>query len=193
MLDLKSKLLTGTVRRYHILPVAREQTLADHHYRVFCIAEEILRCYNHKDYTSNFALNVAMMALYHDRSEVKLGDIPTNAKIKIKARDAGLLHDLSDELDPEYAELVQCDKDNFAGLGHAIVKCADMLEALDYLGQWGVGLRAQEVWGTMWKAFDSYVTDHVPIVVAESLDFIRIRNICMREGISRGWLEPMKF
>lgn len=150
MMTLQQKLRAGHVRRWHIVAVAREQTVADHMHRVGVIAEEILRILGMFNWSDNLTLNVMRFAAIHDRHEFLLGDIPTPGKVLIADENKAPNNPIEDAactLDPEYSELVEC----FAQypLAGMIVKYADILEALNYVGIWGFGSHARQVWSEM--------------------------------------------
>ncbi|MBT9158765.1 MAG: hypothetical protein DDT26_00012 [Dehalococcoidia bacterium] len=152
-MNVNEKLRLGHVRRWHIVAVSREQTVADHSHRVGVITEEILRILGIFNWNSNTTLNAMRWAAIHDRPEIKLGDIPTPGKELIRSnsargRDPIHLSELEAEAtDLEYFELSECVSPggDCSVAGH-VVKLADTLEAINYLGIFGVGSHAHEVW-----------------------------------------------
>lgn len=154
-MNLTEKLRSGHVRRWHIVAVAREQTIADHMYRVGVIAEEILKRLGMFDWDSNLTLNVMRWAAIHDRHEFRLGDLPTPGKDAIRMELVGTYGGdaitlAAAKLDPEAEELRQCvEQGGECPLAGHIVKYADLLEAMNYVGIFGCGRHAREVWGEL--------------------------------------------
>lgn len=151
-MDLQQKLRAGHVRRWHIVAVAREQTVAEHMHRVAVLAEHILRILGKFDWDSNLTLNVMRWASIHDRVESLTGDVPTPTKDDIRAVIHG--HGVGDVFDQAFAkydeeaeELRACiAEDGECPLAGRIVKYADLLEAMNYAGIFGCGSHAREAW-----------------------------------------------
>lgn len=162
-MNVIEKLRSGHVRRWHIVAVAREQTVADHMHRVGVITEEILRILGYFSWNSNLTLNAMRWAAIHDRPEFKLGDIPTPGKQLIReAAGCDILYEAElvlEDGDPEFLELSQCvAPGGECPLAGDIVKYADILEAMNYVGIFGCGSHAREVWaGLQIAAADAYV------------------------------------
>lgn len=152
-MDVTEKLRSGHVRRWHIVAVAREQTIADHMYRVGVIAEEILRILGRFSWDNNLTLNVMRWAAIHDRHEYIMGDLPTPTKEVIRAQLAttyggDVFENAAADIDPEAEELRSCvAADGECPLAGHIVKLADLLEAMNYVGIFGCGSHARAVWG----------------------------------------------
>lgn len=151
-MNLTEKLRSGHVRRWHIVAVAREQTIADHMHRVGVIAEEILQRLGMFSWDNNLTLNVMRWAAIHDRHEFLLGDLPTPGKEAIRMElvrivDGDPITLAAAKLDPEAEELRQCvEPEGACPLAGHIVKLADLLEAMNYVGIFGCGSHAREVW-----------------------------------------------
>lgn len=153
-MDITKKLRAGHVRRWHIVAVAREQSVAEHMHRVGVIAEEILCILGRYSWDSNLTINVMRWAFIHDRSEVVTGDTPTPAKSAMfKAsevgRDSGVVVDplalITALVDPEAEDLRICVEQD-QPLAGAIVKLADLIEAMNYVGIFGCGEHALATW-----------------------------------------------
>lgn len=153
-MDLTEKLRSGHVRRWHIVAVAREQTIADHMHRVGVIAEEILQRLGMFSWDNNLTLNVMRWAFIHDRHEFLLGDLPTPGKEAIRmacdwdasAGQGDPITGAAAKLDPEGEELRQCiEPSGECPLAGHIVKYADLLEAMNYVGIFGCGEHARQV------------------------------------------------
>ena len=158
MMKLTEKLRSGHVRRWHIVAVSREQTIADHMYRVGVIAEEVLKVLGYFSWNNNLTLNVMRWAAIHDRHEFLLGDLPTPGKTAIRVELAGTYGDdvinlAAARMDPEGEELRACvEAGGDCPLAGHVVKYADLLEAMNYVGIFGCGSHAREVWGGLQHA-----------------------------------------
>lgn len=160
-MNLTQKLRSGHVRRWHIVAVAREQTIADHMYRVGVLTEEILKVMGYFSWNNNLTLNAMRWAAIHDRHEYLLGDLPTPGKAAIRdacdwdapAGQGDAINGAAAKMDPEGEELRACVEDGGdCPLAGHVVKYADLLEAMNYIGIFGVGSHAREVWGGLQTA-----------------------------------------
>lgn len=201
MMTLAEKLRASYVRRCHIIPMAREQSLADHLFRVKVITQELLEVTGRYNLNDNFCLNTLTMAEIHDLHEVKLGDVPTNGKTRIRAasRDAGASYDCftiaAEQIDPLLFELRSCDEEHYNGLSHLYVKLADNLELMDHLGTMGMGPRAAEVWVSAMEA--AFVVYDLLVIKAnlnpdQEKSVLKILVDCCESAILRGWNVKME-
>ncbi len=138
-MNIKQQLRAGTVKRWHIVAVARDQTIADHMYRVQLLSSHFLQCLGLFDWSSSITLNTMEWARLHDLPEVETGDRPSCSVAYWKVNQMALRKSF-----PAVAELdetvhVDCP------LAGAIVKTADLVEALDYIRTWGMGPQKREV------------------------------------------------
>jgi 5'-deoxynucleotidase len=132
------------VRRWHIVQTSREQTLAEHSFAVSVIAGSIAA----KARWSGLLhpekkLMLLQYALSHDLIEVRTGDMPTPYKKYIQM--VGGLHilDKANELvDFEQAAVDRMAKGTEVEM---FVKIADLVEAIFFLQDNGVGRHAQDV------------------------------------------------
>jgi 5'-deoxynucleotidase len=145
----------GHVRRWHIVAMAREQTIGDHMYRVQLITEALLYALGAFSWNNNITLNAMEWARVHDLPEVIIGDIPTPGKTAIRESEdwdapAGKgdgVTEAEDRVDGDIATLRACvtdiDECPLAGL---VVKLADLCEAANYCGIYGLGQHARDTW-----------------------------------------------
>jgi len=97
--------------------------------------------------------SILLYALHHDLSEIITGDISTVAKKFIKSRGGEeAIKDL-DSLFPSIKKL----KDETGGLGEAVVKLADLIDAAVFLSVEGLGSHAEKVKLNLIKRFDDHV------------------------------------
>ena len=152
-LSLEQKLRTGHVKRWQIVRVAREQTIAEHMYRVYQIGWDIairMRISIERSYS------VMMWALMHDLPEVVTGDIatPTKRVMRQAIPDQDPVRHIELSLDDEY-------RDTYCGLKQGdpivldIVKLADLMEAINFLMVEGIGTHAKEVEVGLREAFNN--------------------------------------
>lgn len=135
MLKLHDILRAGTVKRFHLVNTTRVQTLAEHQYGVAILASEIA---NRAGWAHDKVAAIACVALVHDADEVRTGDIPTPTKKRMRAKFGAAFDDVLGEFDPLQGESLS------AGVA-VILKCADYLESILFLGEHRVGRHAETV------------------------------------------------
>ena len=140
---LEQKLRSGHVKRWQIVRVAREQTIAEHMYRVYQISVELARKVG---LSPKEVADVASWALMHDLPEVVTGDIatPTKRAMRKAVPDQDPVRHIELSLDTEYRELYELLKE-YNPLVLEVVKLADLLEAINFLMVEGMGKYAEEV------------------------------------------------
>lgn len=144
LLDLNQKMRAGHVRRWHIVAVSREQTVAEHSYRVQLITEHLLKAIGAYNWNNRITLDAMEWARVHDIAEVITGDMPSNTKGLLgKYGGAEAYAMMSQDIDGFGRWADSEDEDDV--LVKEIVKLADLLEAADWLGMVGVGRHAREV------------------------------------------------
>lgn len=148
---LEQKMRTGHVKRWQIVRVAREQTIAEHMYRVYHIAVDIA---GSLALTTGQMLNVQSWALLHDMPEVVTGDIatPTKRAMRQAIPDQDPLRHIELSLDDGYRELCTGLKESDP-LVLDVVKLADLIEAINFLMVEGMGNHAAEVEVGLREAF----------------------------------------
>lgn len=136
-LTLQQKLRTGHVKRWQIVRVAREQTIAEHMYRVRMIAMEICDRIQVSIFTRNYTND---WALIHDLPEVITGDIatPTKRAMREAVPDSDPVKRIELSLDEEYRTIYEKIKEHYPVV-LSIVKQADLIEAIDFLNIEGMG------------------------------------------------------
>jgi 5'-deoxynucleotidase len=134
MLNLPDLLRSGSVKRFHIVNTTRIQTLAEHQYGVAVLAGEIAQRIGLD--TKQIALVMAA-ALVHDAGEARTGDIPTPTKKILRGRFGAEFDQVLSEFD--------IPSDHPAHI-KIILKCADYLDSLIFLGEHRVGRHADAVY-----------------------------------------------
>lgn len=145
-LTLEQRLRCGHVKRWHMVRVLREQTLAEHGMLVQIVALEAADRYIAETETLNdprgLRMEVMEWAMWHDMPEVVTGDISTPMKRFMGHNGVPtLLHTIEKQVDGRFAEL-----DKSTGeVAKLIVKFADLYEAIHFLHWEGHGPRAMEI------------------------------------------------
>lgn len=155
---LAERLRTGHVKRWQIVRVAREQTIAEHMYRVHQIAMFVAR---QMKMTPAEILLVSEWSLAHDMPEVVTGDIATPTKMAMRRAvpDSDPIKHIELELDGDYHYLYQiCKTQHPAVL--AVVKLADIMEAVDFLQTEALGRHAIEVRTGLQKSFFAVINGY---------------------------------
>lgn len=125
------------IRRWSLMKSVSDENIAEHSAQVAQIAHALALIRN-KMFGGNLnAERVAVMALYHETSEVLTGDLPTpikyyNPEIRKAYKDIEsvanekLIGMLPAELQDEYRELIEVPEDSYE---HMLVKAADKISA----------------------------------------------------------------
>lgn len=146
-LTLAQKLRTGHLRRWHMVRVLRDQTLAEHNALVQLIAIEVAdqlisATRLPSAVATSFKLEIMQWALWHDMPEVITGDLSSPIKSMLKKSSSEpLLDQIENSIDDEYKQM----SENSTPTVRAIVKFADLYEAINFLHIEGHGYRAQAI------------------------------------------------
>ena len=141
MIDtVKEKLRLAHVKRWNIVRVGREQTVAEHSYLVWVITGEMLR---YSGFTEADKQQALRWALAHDQPEAIFGDIPTPTKLTLDAWGDELKMKVAERC-PYWAEAYT---ETVAQNPQIIdfVKMADLAEAIWFLRDEGIGEHARAV------------------------------------------------
>ena len=146
-MDIKTQMRLAHVRRWHIVQVDREQSVAEHTCRVQLLAQEI---------AERAGLDPVAMyktirwALWHDMPEVVLGDLPTPTKR------CGAFDTAERATSSTYRSILDLTPPQVLW----IVKAADLLEAAVYLEEHGRGPHAREVYTGICNSLSDFVFGH---------------------------------
>lgn len=136
MLKLQDILRSGSVTRWHLVNTIKQQTLGQHQYNVAMLSLEIASRMGITDHSQ--LLSIIFYALTHDSSEARIGDIPTPTKRKLKERTGVDFNQVFMDFDVADSRMVD-------STAQQIVKCADHLDGLFFLGEHRVGRHADKV------------------------------------------------
>ena len=125
------------IRRWSLMKSVNEENIAEHSAQVAQIAHALALIKNKRFGGSLNADRVAVMALYHETSEVLTGDLPTpikyyNPEIRNAYKEIeGIANEklvgmLPEELREDYRELIEVDPESYE---HVLVKAADKISA----------------------------------------------------------------
>lgn len=146
-LTLDQKLRTGHLKRWHMVRVLRDQTLAEHNSLVQIIALDVADTLIRTSISycidvDKFRMDVMEWSLWHDMPEVVTGDISTPLKAMMASNgQKDLFGTIESSIDSAYAELSL----RVSPRVKAIVKFADLYEAINFLHMEGHGHRAQAI------------------------------------------------
>jgi len=139
-LSIRDQLRMAGVVRWQIVATDRKQNVAEHTCNVMLIACEIMkRCgIEPGSWDSNIDWSKMMVAvLYHDLPEVVMGDVPTPLKMALGPEAKKNFDEIEASFSPGIPELNSVES--------AILKAADMIDALQFLHKYGVGTHASNV------------------------------------------------
>ena len=117
---------TQHVKRWHIVDMIKDQSVAEHSYMVAMIVAEITHLAGYDDPIQSKAV---ALALIHDVTEGITGDVPSPVKGWVSG-----YSELENKLDPLGARL----RNEAQELVHRIVKMADLIEAIHHLDKYGI-------------------------------------------------------
>lgn len=148
---------SGHIKRWSIVRVHRDQTIAEHMYQVAVFAEMFAREII-PEYNDEMRGRLLHHALLHDIPEVMSGDLPTPVKRRIDS--FGNIGEIDKMLDDSYWGLRDSGKKpkELPSIYQSIIKLADLTEALLFLEIEGVDQRAKVVQGTLFESLLNVVT-----------------------------------
>lgn len=174
------------VRRWHIVQTSREQTLAEHSFAVAVLAGSLAAAMQYKGLMHHtLQLRLLQHSLSHDLIEVRTGDMPTPFKRFLEqVAGPGIVEKAEDLVDSEHMGAMRQVKGSEI---ETIVKLADMIEAIYFLQDNGVGAHAKVVLDGLRTNLSAAVNDACvqwpQMRVREG-----VREVCNDIGIAGGWL-----
>ena len=125
---LNDLLKLATVRRWHIVDVLKEQSVAEHSASVAYIALEVIRRTESVD--DIHMMSAMWWALFHDAHEALLGDPPGN--LKACPGISEIYNAMAGYYTPTIKNIEVSDEARIA------VKIADLIESIRFIGKYGV-------------------------------------------------------
>jgi 5'-deoxynucleotidase len=137
---------SGHVSRWHSVRTSRDQTLAEHHYMVTRISNRLAKDILGSDLDDSGLLQIMEYASLHDTPELLMGDLPSPLKRHIEqiSGDKNPIEVIEHEIAPWLTEM----KDSIRRTHPEyllIVKLADIMDALVFITDEGIGSHARKV------------------------------------------------
>lgn len=185
-LTIAEQMRASHVTRWHIVQTARKQSLAEHLFNVCILAVDLAGRIKWPG-VMHHSEKLALMnwALRHDLIEVRTGDIPTPFKKVLKEMYGGaVMHNAESSIDNDQSGLARL----VAGTEiEAIVKMADMVDAIQFVTDNGLGNHSKAVLDGLRVDFDAmvntYIAQYPDLKIREGC-----RSICRDLGIWGGAL-----
>lgn len=161
-------------KRWTIINTSRQQTIAEHSFNVAMISYRlgILFDWNGMMHHSE-AMELQSWALLHDIVEIYTGDMPTPFKRALEKHGADILAAEEDFL-KEYGGMARDAEGSVYGM---IVKFADLLEAIWFLKDHGIGEHAKRVlaglYDNLYDMIDKYEIEHPDLKIRKGVTAIR--------------------
>ena len=154
-------LRAGHVKRWHIVNVVRDQTMADHGYMVALIALNLFDQQVGVRDDLEGTLRLLLAALFHDSTEIRTGDLPTPGKNLIRefVGDPEFFDKLEFEIMPEIPYL----KGHISAALEMFVKMADAIEAAHFIRENGAGRHAEIVAGGCWRRVEDLTAKYTEL------------------------------
>ena len=175
------------VKRWHIVQTAREQTLAEHSFAVAVLTGSLAASMEYKGLLHHGRqLELLQYALSHDLIEVRTGHIPTPFKryLETAGGGPGIVERAEDLVDPDHCGAMRTVEGTAV---ESIVKLADLIEAIYFLQDNGLGAHAKVVLDglreNLSKATTATERKHPELKVRAG-----VRAVCNEIGIMGGWL-----
>lgn len=164
-LSIRDQLRMAGVLRWQIVATDRKQNVAEHTCNVMLIAAEIMRraggSPNSLGPPFNWS-NVLTAVLYHDLPEVVIGDIPMPMKMAFGPGAQRELEEIEKCFKPCGPDLTKTER--------AILKAADMIDALQFLAKYGGNGHAANVYADLQNRLEGIreaLPDHLSKVVGQ--------------------------
>jgi 5'-deoxynucleotidase len=155
-LNLGDLARSGHITRWHSVRTFREQTLAEHHYMVAMISNKLAKDILGSDINDSERLQLLEYALWHDMPEIVMGDISSPCKKRIRQICQEKENPI-DEMENEIAPWLSKLKNNLRPELSLIVKMGDLIDAILFISQEGIGKHAEIVRKGLEKAFEDKI------------------------------------
>jgi len=137
---------SGHVTRWHSVRTSRDQTLAEHHYMVTRISNRLAKDILGPDLDDSGLLKIMEYASLHDTPELLMGDLPSPLKrhIELISGDNNPIEAIEHEIAPWLTEMKESIRKTHPEY-LLIVKLADIMDALVFITDEGIGAHAKKV------------------------------------------------
>lgn len=148
----------GHVTRWHSVRTLRNQTLAEHHYMVSMLVNKMAKEIPSDPLTDSERLLLIEYAMWHDTPELLMGDLASPLKRRIE--EISKINNPIEEIEKEIAPWLT----NLRGKIqkkpelYIIFKLADMMDAIVFIFQEGVGEHSKAVMKNLETAFHKKVS-----------------------------------
>lgn len=183
-MTLAEQLRASHVKRWHIVQTAREQTVAEHSFNVAVIAGSLAAGMRWGGLlVAQNKLSLLNWALTHDMIESITGDVPTPFKKSLNAA-AGydVVAKAEDLVDREQMAQYRMIKGTVV---ESIVKIADLIEAIYFLSDNGIGTHAKSVNDLLRSQLNELV-DELEKLHPELAIRVATRDVCRSLGFWGG-------
>ena len=159
-LSLADLARSGHITRWHSVRTSRDQTLAEHHYMVTRISNRLAKDIFGSDLNDSGLLQIMEYASLHDTPELLMGDLPSPLKRHIEqiSEANNPIEAIEREVAPwlfEMKEEIQQLHPEYL----AIIKLADLVDALLFIEHEGIGSHAREVAKGLQEQFQGKVAE----------------------------------
>lgn len=187
MLTLSEQLRAAHVRRWHIVQVAREQTLAEHLFCVAVIAGALAnRMKWYEALSHSTRLQLLNWALWHDMMEVRTGDMPTPFKKALEqVAGEGVVEKAEELIDHDAMGMHRQVRGTVV---EAVVKMADLLEAIKFLSENAIGRHAFDVLAGIQRDFEVAVEKYDKLFPDNNIR-AAAREVCSEMGVT--WMHSL--
>ena len=137
---------SGHVTRWHSVRTSRDQTLAEHHYMVTRISNRLAKDILGPDLDDSGLLQIMEYASLHDTPELLMGDLPSPLKrhIELISGANNPIEAIEREIAPWLTEMKESTRKTHPEY-LLIVKLADIMDALVFITDEGIGAHAKKV------------------------------------------------
>lgn len=157
------------VSRWGIVATSRQQSVGEHSYRVCMIAIAMFDYMEDGQPHNSFdRVSIASLAMTHDIFETLSGDLDSIFKLAVKARFPDVYNEVVEgmalerkDTGPLYTKVTADERAAKGTVVEAIVKLADMVEALIYLDTYGTNCHHRQhvrdnILERMWQKLEEY-------------------------------------